>query len=182
MPPDWKPEHSEQDHIAIAFWDVEEFLAYIHYHKRIGGDRNIVWVLPSYPKAWYLLAFMAVERQDWTGALEAIDQALALDPNHPVPMCEKAMILARIKRNEEAYELYKKAESVRPWTPPSIRAKALRGAGVVLIDLGRLDEARTMLKRSLALDPNSNLAQSELTYIDHLQRGGKPTDRYGLWR
>jgi len=172
MPPDWKPEVRESDHSAFAFWDLQEFLAYIPFYKSTGDERRLVWILPSYPKAWHLLAFIAVERGDWAGALEAIDRALALEPDHPVPMCEKAMILARMNRYEEACELYLKAESIRPWMPPSVRAKALRGAGVTLIDLGRLDEAQTMLKRSLALEPDNDLARSELAHIDYLRRGG----------
>lgn len=182
MPPDWKPKVSGADHIAFAFWDVQEFLAYIPYHKSTGDEKNLRWISPSYSKAWHLLAFVAVERGDWAGALEAIDRALALEPDHPVPMCEKAMILARMNRYEEACELGLKAESIRPWTPPSVRARALRGAGITLIDLGRLEEAQTMLKRSLALEPDNDLARSELAYIDHLRRGGRPTERRRLFR
>jgi len=181
MPPDWKPEVRESDHTAFAFWDLQEFLAYIPYHKSTGDDRKLLWITPSYSKAWHLLAFVAVERGDWAGALEAIDQALALEPDHPVPMSEKAMIFARMNRYEEAYKLYMKAASIRRWTPLWVRAKALRGAGVTLIDLGRLDEAQTMLEKSLALEPDNDLARSELAYIDHLRRGGRPTERRGLF-
>jgi len=179
MPPDWKPEVCESDHIAFAFWDAQEFLAYIPYHQSTGDERELVWMAPSYSKAWHLVAFIAVEQGDWAGALEAIDRALALEPDHPAAICEKAMILAHMNRYKEAYKLSMKAESIRPWTPSSVRARALRGAGITLIDLGRLDEAQTMLKRSLALEPDNNLARSELAYIDHLRRGGRPTDRRG---
>jgi len=177
MPPDWKPGYSASDHIAFAFWDLQEFLAYIPYQETTGDERKLVWVAPSYSKAWHLLAFIAVEQGDWAGALEAIDRALALEPDHPVPMSEKAMILARMNRYEEAYKLYMKAASIRPWTPLWVRAKALRGAGVTLIDLGRLDEAQTMLEKSLAVEPDNDLARSKLAYIDHLRRGGRPTER-----
>lgn len=182
MPADWKPEYSASDHIAFAFWDLQEFLAYIPYQKTTGDERKLVWIAPSYSKAWHLLAFIAVERGDWAGALEAIDQALALEPDHPAAMCEKAMILDRMNRHEEAYELCMKAASIRPWMPRPVRARALRGAAIILIDLGRLIEARTILKLSLALEPDNDLARSELAYIDHLRRGGRPTDRRGLFR
>jgi len=82
--------------------------------------------------------------------------------------------------------LYAKAASTRAWTPSSVRAKALRGAGVTLIDLGRLDEAQTILERSLTLEPDNNLARSELAYIDYLRdylrRGIRATVRLSLSR
>lgn len=180
MPPDWKPKVSGADHIAFAFWDVQEFLAYIHCHKTTGEERKVLWMLPSYSKAWHLLAFIAVERREWARALEAIDQALDLEPDHPAAICEKAMILARMNRHQEAYQLYMKAQDIRPWTPSSVKARALRGAGATLIDLGRLDEAQTMLEKSLALEPDNDLARAELAYIDHLRRGGRPTGRRSL--
>ena len=49
-----------------------------------------------------------------------------------------------------------------------------------MIDLGRLDEAERILRQSLELEPNSEVAQNELLYIAALRRGDKPDDDYQI--
>jgi hypothetical protein len=57
----------------------------------------------------------------------------------------------------------------------------LRGAGVALIDLNRLDEAEEVLKESLVFEPDSAAAQNELGYVKHLRNGRKPTEKHALY-
>mgnify|MGYP001551189891 CR=1 FL=1 len=52
-----------------------------------------------------------------------------------------------------------------------IKAAALRGLGFTLIELGNLDEAEVALRKSLILEPESQLAQGELLYIEQLRLG-----------
>ena len=180
MPPNWKPATESADSIEIAFWDMTEFLSYVAHQETSGIEKRVEWVTPSYSKAFYLLAFMAVEREDWSNAIKYIERGLTLESDHPSLLCEKAMILSRMSRNEEAYGLFVKVVDIRPWAPPGCRARALRGAAVALIDLKRLDEAEEMLKKSLELEPENEVAKKELSYIEHLRSGGKPTDKYYL--
>ena len=44
-------------------------------------------------------------------------------------------------------------------------ARAIRGQGYVLAELGRLDEAEAKYKKCLAMDANDAKAQHELEYI-----------------
>ena len=53
--------------------------------------------------------------------------------------------------------------------PPSQIARALRGQGVQLVDLDRLDEAEDALRRSMALEPDSETVHNELSYIRDLR-------------
>ncbi len=169
MPEGWKPVTETDEEILIAFWDMQEFMSYIAHHEKSGDKRNVAWLSPSYSKAYYLLAYIAVERKDRAGAVEAIDKALALEPDHPSVICEKALILQFDKELEKALELFRKAMAARPWAPAPQLARAMRGAGVVLIDLKRLDEAESMLRKSLALEPGSESALNELEYIKKLR-------------
>lgn len=181
MPPNWKPVTQSPGSVKIAFWDMTEFMSYIAHPKTSEIKKKVLWVTPSYSKAFYLLAFMTVEREDWSNAIKYIDQGLILESDHPVLLCEKALILSHMSRNEEAYHLYIKAVDIRPWAPSRYRAMALRGVGGTLIDLERLDEAEKMLKKSLEIEPESEVAKNELSYIEDLQRGGK-LRRLKLWR
>lgn len=180
-PPNWKPVTALSDSIEIAYWDTTEFLNHAPHQNASGIEKTVVWVTPSYSKAFYLLGFLTVEREDWSNAIKYIDQGLTLESDHPLLLCEKAMILSRMKRHEEAYDLFVKAIDTRPWASPQHRARAMRGAAVALIDLKRLDEAEEMLKKSLELVPDNEAAKHELRYIEDLRRGNMPTEEYDLY-
>lgn len=180
IPSNWKPIEESSDSVKIAFWDPDEFLAYKAYQKAKNITKKVVWVTPSYSKAFYLLGFIAVERGDWDNAIKYIEYGLKLEPDHPTLLCEKAMILSRTGRHEKAYEIFMKALDSRSWVSSKLRARALRGAGVALIDLKRLNEAEELLKKSLKLEPENEVAKNELTYIEHLRSGGVPTNKYDL--
>jgi Flp pilus assembly protein TadD len=81
----------------------------------------------------------------------------------------------RERKNKQALAYYLKAivlaerfKSQRVELP-----MALRGAGYALIDLGQLDQAKELYIKALKLDPGSNVALSELKYIENLQKKRK---------
>jgi tetratricopeptide (TPR) repeat protein len=176
MPSGWRPRREDAESIRIAFWNLDEFQMYVAYHKKKTDDmRIILWDSPSYPKACYLLAFIAVEQKKTAEALGWLEKGLSLEPDHPDLLAEKARALQTMGRHVEAVGLYLRATEVRPWATVAQRAPALRGAAVSSIDLGQLDEAEQLLRKSLVLEPNSRLALDELDYIAHLRRGGRQT-------
>ena len=75
---------------------------------------------------------------------------------------ERRISVGPVERHQEAFDCYVRAASVRDWAPPSQTARALRGQGVQLVDLDRLDEAEDALRRSLELEPESETAHNEL--------------------
>ena len=79
------------------------------------------------------------------------------------------VVLGKLKRHEEALQCYIRAATVREWAPATQIARALRGQGVQLVDLERLDEAEAALQESLGLEPDSEIARNELDYIAQLQ-------------
>ena len=181
IPPNWKSITKLPDSIEIAYWDMTEFIQHVrHYQSTNEIEKRLVWVTPSYSKMYYLLAFIAVERKDWTNAMNYVDKGLTLEPDHPLLLCEKAMIFLHMNRQTEAYNLFMKAIDIRTWAPPEQSARAMRGAAVALIDLKRLDEAEEMLKKSLELEPDNEVAKNELGYIENLRKGGMPNDEYYL--
>ena len=169
MPAGWKPVRDDGQWLDVFFWDQEEFLAHCD-HQREPLTKSIAWVEGSYSKAWYLLAVIASKQMRFEDALFSIDCGLELERDHPELWNERGYVLGQLKQHEESLECYLHAASVREWAPKSQVARALRGQGVQLIDLDRLDEAENALRRSLKLEPESEVALKELEYIGDLRR------------
>lgn len=168
MPRDWKAFRENEEELTIAFWDEEEFLAYCDHHAaRL--NKTTLWVQGSYSRAWYQLAVVESRQERFEEALFAVDCGLELEPGHPQLWCERGYLLGRLKRHEEALQSYVRAASVRDWAPESHVARALRGQGVQLVDLDRLGEAEAALRRSLEMEPESEVAANELKYINSLR-------------
>ncbi len=169
MPVGWKPVKDDDRALSIAFWDQEEFLAYVD-RERDQLTQSIYWVEGSYSKAWYQLAVAASKQGQFDRALFCLDCGLELEPDHPELWNEKGYVLGRLKRHQDAFDCYVRAASVRDWAPASQLARALRGQGVQLVDLDRLDEAESALQKSLELEPDSEVAKNELGYIGDLRQ------------
>jgi tetratricopeptide (TPR) repeat protein len=90
--------------------------------------------------------------------------------DHPELWSERGYVLSQMKRHQESLESYIRAASIRAWAPPSRVARALRGQGVQLVDLDRLDEAEEVLRKSLEIEPDSDVARGELDYIAGLKQ------------
>ena len=180
IPPGWKPSQDDGRSLKIAFWDQEEFLAYVG-NQRGHLTKSVFWVCGSYSKAWYQLAVVATEQEGFENALFCLDCGLELDPDQPELWSEKGYVLNRLKRHDEALECYIRAASAREWAPASHMARALRGQGVQLIDLDRLDEAEAILRQSLEYEPNSEGARNELEYIERLWREREAQREQGPW-
>jgi tetratricopeptide (TPR) repeat protein len=174
MPSGWTPRRNEGEFLTIAFWDQREFLAFSHHEaKRL--MKSIMWLNESYSRAWYQMAIVHSKQDHFQEALFAIGCGLELENDHPELWNEKGYLLGRLKRHQESLDCYTHAASLRDWAPARQVARALRGQGVQLVDLNRLDEAEAALQRSLELEPDSETARNELGYIAdlHTQREAK---------
>ncbi len=98
MPPGWRPIQDLPDEQLVACWDTAEFLCYTAHMAQTGSQRKIFWVPPSYSRSYYLLGMVYVERGQVHEALEALDQGLQLEPDHPQLMNEKAYIFQKAGR------------------------------------------------------------------------------------
>jgi tetratricopeptide (TPR) repeat protein len=170
-PSDWIPVIETSSFVSVAFWNETEYRSFLEYQKRYRIERRVEWDRPSYTKALYYLGFIAADRRDWLGALEHLDRGLALEAGHPLLLCQKAVILSRLRSYTRAYENYVKAVYMRPWAPDQYRSRAFRGAAIALMDLGRLEEAEGMLERAIMLVPESTVCQNLLSYIEFMGGG-----------
>jgi tetratricopeptide (TPR) repeat protein len=167
IPSDWRALEEDNGRVRGAFWDQEEFLAFVTRHRE-EYKTPIVWIGPSYSKMWWQLAVVNGEQERFDEALECLTRALALEPDHPRLWVEKGFLLNRLGRHEAALEGYRTAATIRGWTPQFLVARSLRGQGSALIDLERFEDARHAYRKSLELDPESGIARQELEYIDRV--------------
>ena len=165
MPANWKPLQEDDKEVRGAFWDQNEFLAYVGSH-RSDNEKSIFWTTVSFSKLWWQLADVNISEGRFDNAVVCVEKGLELEPDHPILWIERGYIFNRLGRHQEALEAYRTAASVRQWAQPAVTARALRGQGSALIDLGQLSEARNVYNASLELDPESESAHKELEYID----------------
>lgn len=177
MPPDWKPACVDGDCVRCAFWNHNELLSYVGCHKA-SRRKAVVWTSPSYSKLWWQLAVANVKQGRLDNAAVCVDCGIAIEPDHPLLWIERGYIFGRQGRPADALQAYRTAATVRPWTPPAVLARALRGEGLALLDLGQLEQAREAYARSLKLEPENPIAIRELQYIgralDELNARSRP--------
>ena len=171
MPAGWKPVTEKGDGTEIAYWDTEHFLACANKDGRGKGMRT-VWAYPSYSKAYYLLAFMSIEKRNPKEASVYIDKALVLEPDHATLLLEKGLILQTTGRHEDAVKYFDMVLNSDGCVTGYETARGLRAKGVSLIDLGKLDEAERAFNESLKIAPANRVALNELEYIRRLRAGG----------
>jgi tetratricopeptide (TPR) repeat protein len=104
-------------------------------------------------------------------AAQVLESLVGHDPGNPQYVIEYAYTVRVNGDLQSALDLYKQAEklasklqdreSAAHW-----RAVALRGQGYAYTDLHRWDEAVKAYERSLKYEPGSDLAKSELQYIE----------------
>ena len=165
MPPHWKPLEEDDEQVRGAFWDQDEFLAYVGRH-RSDNEKSIFWTTISFSKLWWQLADVNISEGRFDNAVVCVEKGLELEPDHPVLWIERGYIFNRIGRHQEALEAYRTAATVRQGAQPAVIARALRGQGSALIDLRKFSEARNVYDASLELDPENESAHKELEYID----------------
>jgi tetratricopeptide (TPR) repeat protein len=118
----------------------------------------------------YFMKAYALEDSGRMGEAKAtLQQALKLSPFNAQYLAETAQVYAREKNWSKAEQLYREAEDNAPLSPAASRAddlaKARRGLGYVLVELGKLDEAEKKYQQCIAANPNDTKAKAELQYV-----------------
>ena len=127
-------------------------------------------------EVFFLQAYSNVDLGRIDAAQNALENALALSPVNAHFLSEQGHIY-HIRRDwEQALATFEKAEEYAAvYSPEEIRdaelARAKRGVGYSLIELGRLEEARTKFNECLAMNPEDQSALHELRYIEQLEAG-----------
>jgi tetratricopeptide (TPR) repeat protein len=169
----WHERTEKDGRVFVRCWDQNEFTHLVTGSRKPAGAGGVVWVGNGYPRAWFYLGFIAVKRNRPEDAIRFLDRGAQLQPAHPNFRLEKARALSMRGDHQGAIRLYQSVVEMGDGIPATARALALRGKGVQLIDLGRLDEAERCFHDSLVFEPGSEVAANELEYIAQLRSGGE---------
>ncbi len=155
--------------LYYKFWDYDEFMSYCNTLK--GKDIELIWIGNAYPRCCYMLAIICIERGEFEDALRFLYKGLELEPDHPLLMSEMGLLFGQIGSSTSDKELfhnaitcYENAYKSRPFNTDSQKARALRGTGYILIELGEFELAKAFYESSLTFD-ESELARNELDVI-----------------
>jgi len=103
---------------------------------------------PGHAHGWFLLGVSRHMQRRHDGALEALDRALGLAPDHLQAWQARAAISFETGRRQETLTACEKAAALAPND-----ASTVANLGTALQNLGRPDEALHCFDRTLALDP-----------------------------
>jgi tetratricopeptide (TPR) repeat protein len=144
------------------------------------AGRAVTAVDDPYPTISFLLGSYYDEVGKPAEALRLLDAGLALpSQGGPVPGLHRPLLVS--ERGAALVSLHRWADALADYDggltlsglDPRTRARLLRGRGMALTELGRLDEAEAAYHQSMTFDPNNPIALQELAYIAS-QRAGAP--------
>jgi tetratricopeptide (TPR) repeat protein len=158
------------------FWDMSEFFSYCGHAKESDSRKRVVWIENAYPKCCYYMAFICIERGEYNVAMEILEKGIELEPDNPELLSEMGLLLGQAGAStgdtdyfNKAIHFYEKAFNARPFNSDSQKARALRGTGYILVELGDYAKAKEMYEASLTFE-ESEIAISELQIIAENQR------------
>src|SRR5262245_21561236 len=133
-------------------------------------DKDSAIALSStWSDAYFMKAYALEDLDRMTEAKAMLQQALKTSPFNAQYLAEMGQIYAREKNWSKAEQLYREAEDNASLSPPDARpsdlARARRGLGYVLVEVGKLDEAEKKYQQCIAADPSDTKAKAELEYV-----------------
>ena len=171
VPKNYDKIYSEQK----RFWDEEEYNEYVEVM-----NYSDMFILDAYSKVFYYYAVIYIERGDWKKAEQSLLTGLKQVPNEVHLMCEMGMLYQQkyqISFDKNHLDLSSKyfidAIDKNSFRQSKMVARALRGVGFNLIELGDLDLAEELFIESLQYEEHK-LAYNELNYIKQLRENTNP--------
>jgi Tfp pilus assembly protein PilF len=114
---------------------------------------------PKDPEVFYYLGMIYFERAEKDKAIDNLHQAITLNPQYPEAHEFLGMILLQDNKPDEALTHFKVAANNDRYRQAY---EAWNNMGWIYMQQGKLADAETALKRSLALNPNFCFAHSNL--------------------
>lgn len=133
------------------------------YREHLAGEPN-----DDYAHCRLALCLLEMEGRK-KDALDEIDRAIALEPEHDYYHAVRSIILSNLNRGKDAIEAAETSIEQNPEASFNFTAKA--GA---LADLSRWADAETELHKALVLDADNNFAKNLLANV--LRNQGKQVD------
>lgn len=139
-------------------------------------QRGAVLVGGGWCLALFYRGYILNDRKQFGDAIPYLERASIMAPGKASYLAELGYAYQQSRQFDRSMDAYRRAEAVASMTDGADgvvnRARALRGQGYDLVELGKLDEAEVAYRQSLKYDPDSALAKGELDYIAQ-QKGKK---------
>jgi tetratricopeptide (TPR) repeat protein len=137
--------------------------------------KSTICVRVPYADAAMLLGSFFNETGEPKKALEVLNTGLAISPRDASLLSERGVAFVVMHDWPGALNAYNAGLAVEG-LEANDRARMLRGQGMALTELKRLDEAEAAYRKSLELEPGHGGALAELRYIAKLRAGAAPTE------
>ncbi|HEX5056564.1 MAG TPA: hypothetical protein VFX02_08710 [Gammaproteobacteria bacterium] len=159
---------------------ADESLAYM-VMAAAAGEEAITIETPC-ADALYLRGFASLDSGLLEQAEEYIKRAVAISPLNSLYLSELGHIYNVKREWQRSVDAFRESEKfAETYSPPALKeqelARAKRGVGFGLIELGKIDEAEAKFRECLEIDRNDKNALHELEYIEEL-RSNPPPDPY----
>jgi tetratricopeptide (TPR) repeat protein len=128
--------------------------------------------------AIYFKAYSLIDLGRPADAASELDRVLSMAPYNPQYLNERAQLLTRAGRLDEALAMFKQAEADHAYINTEaaaliMQSRSCRGIGFVLTEQGKLDESEANYHRCLTLDPSDKKSKDQLAYIAQLRQKKK---------
>jgi tetratricopeptide (TPR) repeat protein len=172
----WEKEAKSLPGSALTASDRPEMFALIDWLRRPSLEQNAAYTFVPARVGYlvYIAGFCAVDVEDYKTAERWLRAAVDLMPLQTMPRQELAQVLIATRRFDQADALVDDVLAIA--TDRCQIGAALRKRGFIRFEQGRLEEARSVYKKSLEYDPFSRLALSELDLLETeiTRQGGEP--------
>lgn len=134
------------------------------------GKHGAVAASGNWGYAYYLRGYGLLDLGRAADAKAELLRATALSPQNAQFLAELGHLYEVEKNWPLAMQTFQRAEkAAKEFSPDDVRnvelARAWRGEGYALVELGRLDEAESLYRKCLDLDPQDAKAKQELAYV-----------------
>jgi Tfp pilus assembly protein PilF len=151
--------------VVPSYADADREFHRGRYEEATGMFKTYTEHSPEDVWGHYMLGLSAWKSGDDTGALEAFDAALRVDPKHRKSLLNSARVLLETDKPQDALDRVQRALSIEP-----LSSDGLRLEGRAEYALGHTEKAIDAYRRALAIDEKDAWAMNNLGYI-YIQQG-----------
>jgi len=134
--------------------------------------RDVVVISETWAEAHYLKAYACVELNQIKKAKAELKHALDLSPLNAIYWAELGHVLQTERNWPKAIKAFQRSEEASKFSLDERKnldlARAWRGIGYCLTEMGKTKEAEKQYRKCLELDANDKMAISELQYLKGL--------------